>query len=89
MYQERNSSSPPNNNIYSTEKKQMVMNGRVPATRRDGRKLFVGGLPNEGMLCIYLVFHLYSRGIKLGFILTFFTCSQTHKFMGRVDHNIR
>lgn len=23
------------------------MNGRVPATRRDGRKLFVGGLPNE------------------------------------------
>ena len=30
------------------------MNGRVPATRRDGRKLFVGGLPNEGKLLLYL-----------------------------------
>mmetsp|Transcript_28533 Transcript_28533/g.68677 ORF Transcript_28533/g.68677 Transcript_28533/m.68677 type:complete len:577 (-) Transcript_28533:234-1964(-) len=31
--------------IYSDKK--TLMNGRVPATRRDGRKLFVGGLPNE------------------------------------------
>jgi len=28
------------------------MNGRVPATKRDGRKLFVGGLPNEGKLLL-------------------------------------
>ena len=46
--------------IYQQEKQQLLhntsnninnassMNGRVPATRRDGRKLFVGGLPNEG-----------------------------------------
>lgn len=27
-------------------KKTTLMDGRVPATRRDGRKLFVGGLPN-------------------------------------------
>ena len=41
--------------MYQQEKQQLhninnasSMNGRVPATRRDGRKLFVGGLPNEG-----------------------------------------
>jgi len=32
-------------NVYSDSNKAF-MNGRVPATRRDGRKLFVGGLPN-------------------------------------------
>ena len=34
-------------NVYSDSNKAF-MNGRVPATRRDGRKLFVGGLPNGG-----------------------------------------
>jgi len=32
---------------YMYSDKKTLMNGRVPATRRDGRKLFVGGLPNE------------------------------------------
>eukprot|EP00580_Thalassiosira_gravida_P019943 CAMPEP_0201660754 /NCGR_PEP_ID=MMETSP0494-20130426/3315_1 /ASSEMBLY_ACC=CAM_ASM_000839 /TAXON_ID=420259 /ORGANISM="Thalassiosira gravida, Strain GMp14c1" /LENGTH=602 /DNA_ID=CAMNT_0048138707 /DNA_START=116 /DNA_END=1924 /DNA_ORIENTATION=+ len=31
---------------YSDNSKKALMSGRVPATRRDGRKLFVGGLPN-------------------------------------------
>ena len=45
---------PVTNPMYAEKKdyvyadKKTLMNGRVPATRRDGRKLFVGGLPNEG-----------------------------------------
>ena len=37
------------------------MNGRVPATKRDGRKLFVGGLPNEGKLLLYSISRIPSR----------------------------
>ncbi|KAL7554150.1 hypothetical protein ACHAWF_018972 [Thalassiosira exigua] len=35
---------------YHYSDRKSLVNGRVPATRRDGRKLFVGGLPNEGWL---------------------------------------
>lgn len=38
------------NKDYIYSDKKTLMNGRVPATRRDGRKLFVGGLPNEGKI---------------------------------------
>ena len=40
------------------------MNGRVPATRRDGRKLFVGGLPNEGELLLLSISRI-PFGLKL------------------------
>lgn len=38
---------------YYSEDKRSLSSGRVPATRRDGRKLFVGGLPNGGT-CLFL-----------------------------------
>lgn len=41
-----------NHNMYSTANNRRVgsspIGGRVPDTSRDGRKLFVGGLLNEG-----------------------------------------
>jgi hypothetical protein len=45
-------------NLYTgNDKKTSLMDGRVPATKRDGRKLFVGGLPNGGMSQVTLGFH--------------------------------
>ena len=36
------------NNKYIYSEYTALTNGRVPDTSRDGRKLFVGGLRNEG-----------------------------------------
>jgi len=47
------------------------MNGRVPATKRDGRKLFVGGLPNEGELLLLSISRI-PLGLKL-MVISYFS----------------
>ena len=52
--------------------------GRVPASRRDGRKLFVGGLPNESKLIGFLcVDYLIRVCVCVCLFVCLFVCSNT------------
>jgi hypothetical protein len=42
------SSNNVNQQPHSYLQPKPIQNGRIPATKHDNRKLFVGGLPNEG-----------------------------------------
>lgn len=47
--------------VQTLQPKTSIQNGRVPATKHDNRKLFVGGLPNEGEVLVMFIAYSFDE----------------------------